>query len=112
MALASGARPERMIVEPIPPTRSGRSVPSEEYDAWLDQILKGYGDVRPSMLQDIERGRITEIDFINGYVVSIAPQFSVHTPVNAAIVETVHAITRGQLAPDPSLLELILQASQ
>jgi 2-dehydropantoate 2-reductase len=64
------------------------------------------------MLQDIERGRITEIDFINGYVVSIAPQFNVHTPVNAAIVETVHAITRGQLAPDPSLLELILQASQ
>jgi 2-dehydropantoate 2-reductase len=112
VALASGARPERMIVEPIPPARSGRSVPSEAYDAWLDQILKGYGDVRPSMLQDIERGRITEIDFINGYVVSIARQFSVHTPVNAAIVETVHAITRGQLAPDPSLLELILQASQ
>jgi 2-dehydropantoate 2-reductase len=112
VALASGARPERMIVEPIPPARSGRSVPSEEYDAWLDQILNGYGDVRPSMLQDIERGRITEIDFINGCVVSIAPQFSVHTPINAAIVATVHAITRGQLAPDPSLLELILQASQ
>src|SRR4029077_4654753 len=83
VALASGARPERMIVEPIPPARSGRSVSSEEYDAWLDQILKGYGDVRPSMLQDIERGRITEIDFINGYVVSIARQLSVHTPVNA-----------------------------
>jgi 2-dehydropantoate 2-reductase len=112
VALASGARPERMIVEPIPPARSGPGVPSEEYDAWLDQILQGYGDVRPSMLQDIERGRITEIDFINGYVVSIAPQFSVHTPVNAAIVETVHAITRGQLAPDLSLLERILKASQ
>ena len=40
VALASGARPERMIVEPIPPARSGRSVPSEEYDAWLDQILE------------------------------------------------------------------------
>ena len=78
----------------------------------LVPILKGYGDARPSMLQDIERGRITEIDFINGYVVSIAPKFSVHTPVKAAIVETVHAITRGQLAPDPSLLELMLQASQ
>jgi 2-dehydropantoate 2-reductase len=111
VALASGARPERMIVEPIPPARR-RSVPSKEYDAWLDQILKAYGDVRPSMLQDIERGRITEIDYINGYVVSIAPQFSVHAPVNAAIVETVHAITCGQLAPDPSLLQLILQASQ
>jgi 2-dehydropantoate 2-reductase len=112
VALASGARPERMIVEPIPPARSRPGVPSEEYDAWLDQILQGYGDVKPSMLRDIERGRITEIDFINGYVVSIAPQFSVHAPVNAAIVETVHAITRGQLAPDQSLLELILQASQ
>jgi 2-dehydropantoate 2-reductase len=111
-ALASGARPERMIVEPIPPPRSGRSVPSGEYDAWLDRILKGYGDVRPSMLQDIERGRTTEIDFINGYVVSIARQFGIHTPVNAAIVETVHAITRGQLAPAPSLLNLILQACQ
>ena len=112
VALASGALPERMIVEPIPPARSGRSVPSEEYDAWLDRILESYGDVKPSMLRDIERGRITEIDFINGCVVSIAPQFGVHTPVNAAIVEMVHAITHGQLAPDPSLLELILQASQ
>jgi hypothetical protein len=45
-------------------------------------------------------------------VVSIAAQFGVPTPVNAAIMETLHAITRGQLAPDPSLLELILQASQ
>ena len=64
------------------------------------------------MLQDIERGGITEIDFINGYVVNSSPQFSVHAPVTAAIVKTVHAMTRGQLAPDPSLLELILQASQ
>ena len=63
----------------------------------LIRYSKGYGDVRSSMLQDIERGRITEIDFINGYVVSIASQFSVPTPVNAAIVETVHAITRGRV---------------
>jgi 2-dehydropantoate 2-reductase len=112
VALAIGARPERLAVEPIPPGWDGNGAADGRYESWVDEIIAFYGDVKPSMLQDFERGRKTEIDFINGYVVSIARQFSVHTPVNAAIVETVHAITRGQLAPDPSLLELILQASQ
>jgi 2-dehydropantoate 2-reductase len=112
VALAIGARPERLAVEPIPPGWDGNGAADGRYESWVDGIVAFYGDVKPSMLQDFERGRKTEIDFINGYVVSIARQFSVHTPVNAAIVETVHAITRGQLAPDPSLLELIMQASQ
>jgi 2-dehydropantoate 2-reductase len=112
VALAIGARPERLAVEPIPPGWDGNGAADGRYESWVDGIIAFYGDIKPSMLQDFERGRKTEIDFINGYVVSIARQFSVHTPVNAAIVETVHAITRGQLAPDPSLLELIMQASQ
>jgi len=112
VALASGARPERMVVDPLPPGWSGRSVPSEAHDAWLDQILKGYGDVKPSMLQDFERGRTTEIDFINGYVVDLGRQLGVRTPANAAVVETVHAITRRQIAPDPTLLGRILQVSR
>jgi hypothetical protein len=37
-----------------------------DYDAWIDQIMGSYGDLKPSMLQDFERGRRTEIDFING----------------------------------------------
>ena len=64
------------------------------------------------MLQDFERGRTTEIDFINGYVVDTARQFSVNTPVNTAIVETVHAITRGQSTPNPNHLGQILQTSR
>jgi len=48
VALASGARPERMLVDPMPPTWSGKSLPSEAHDAWLGQILRGYGDVKPS----------------------------------------------------------------
>ena len=64
------------------------------------------------MLQDFERGRATEIDFINGYVVDTARQFGVNTPVNAAIVETVYAITRGQSVPDPTHLGEILRASR
>ena len=61
------------------------------------------------MLQDFERRRTTEIAFINGYVVDTGRQFGVSTPVNAAIVETVHAITCGQSSPDPNHLWRILQ---
>ena len=57
-----------------------------------------------SMLQDVRAGRDTEIDYINGYVVSVGRRYGVPTPANAAIVETVHAITRGDLAPGPALL--------
>lgn len=110
VALASRARPERMLVDPIPPDWNGRSVPGEAHDAWLARILDSYGDLKPSMLQDFERGRTTEIDFINGYVADKGREFGVPTPMNSAIVETVHAITRGQLATDPTLLKRILHA--
>jgi 2-dehydropantoate 2-reductase len=62
------------------------------------------------MLQDIHRGRRTEIEFINGYVVNVARQFGLDAPINAAIVETVHAITSGRVAPNPGLLAQVLKA--
>jgi 2-dehydropantoate 2-reductase len=112
VALASGVRPQKMLVDPIPPGWNGRSNLGEAHDLWLVDILNGYGDAKASMLQDFERGRTTEIDFINGYVVDTARQFGLNTPVNAAIIETVYAITRGQRAPDPNLFRHILQTSR
>ena len=105
VARASGARPERMLVDPVPPAR-----PSAAYDAWLGEVIAGYGDVKPSMLQDFDRGRRTEVEFINGYVAALGPRHGVPTPVNAAIVEVVEAITRRELAPDPRLLARIVRA--
>lgn len=104
VALAAGVQPRRMLVEPIPPGWRGRSVPGAAHEAWLQELVSCYGDLKPSMLQDFERGRPTEIDFINGHVAELGRTKGVPTPVNAAIVETVHAITRGELRPDPSLL--------
>lgn len=108
VALASGVHPQRMLVDPIPPGWSGHGVPSEAHDAWLRDVLAFYGNVKPSMLQDLERGRPTEIDFINGYVADVGRTTGTPTPANAAIVETVYAITRGELRPDPSLLSRTL----
>jgi 2-dehydropantoate 2-reductase len=94
VGLASGARPVRMLVEPIPPGGS-----REAYDAWLGGVVAAYGDLKPSMLQDLERGRTTEIDFINGYVVELGRRLGVSVPVNEAIVGVVHAMERGEMAP-------------
>ena len=109
VALATGAQPEKMLVEPIPPGWRRQSVASEEREAWIARILTAYGDVKPSMLQDIHRGKITEIEFINGYVVNMARQFGLDAPINAAIVETVYAISSGRFAPNPKLLAQVLQ---
>ena len=103
VALASGTRPERMIVEPIP---------GEDYGAWIEQVIAGYGDAKPSMLQDFEKGRRTEIDFINGYVAQVGEEIGVPVPMNAAVTELVHRIEQGQLQPAPARLdELSLRLS-
>ncbi len=112
VAFASGTLPIRMIVDPVPPGWEGRSVPGAAHEAWLGQILDGYGDLKPSMLQDFERGRPTEIDYINGYIVELGGRLGVSTPVNARIVETVHAITRGELAPDSALLAHVMRSAR
>jgi len=110
VAFASGARPEKMMVDPIPPGWDGRAASGPEHEAWLARILDAYGDLKPSMLQDFERGRVTEIDFINGYIAELGRRLGVPTPVNAAIVETVHAIEQRRVAPDPELLEPLARA--
>jgi len=104
VALAAGDRPERMVVEPLPPGWDGRSRPGPAFEAWLGEILAFYGDLKPSMLQDFEQGRPTEIDFINGHVVAVGRRHGLATPVNGAITETVRAITRGEAVPGPALL--------
>ena len=51
-----------------------------------------YRRLRSSMLSAIERGRKPAIDFLNGEVVSHGQRHGIKTPVNAAVVDTVHAI--------------------
>jgi 2-dehydropantoate 2-reductase len=96
VARASGATPERMLVEPVPPPGA--------YGAWLSSVVASYGDLKASMLQDFERGRRTEVDFINGYVCDVGRRLGVPTPANAEIVEKVHAIEAGRLRPSPASL--------
>jgi 2-dehydropantoate 2-reductase len=44
---------------------------------------------KPSLLQDMEKGRRTEIDYLNGWVVGAAAGAGLEAPVNAALVTAV-----------------------
>jgi 2-dehydropantoate 2-reductase len=61
----------------------------------------GGGAHRPSMGQDMMKGRRTEIEFLNGFVVEQAKTVGIATPANAALTGIVQRVERGELVPDP-----------
>ena len=64
------------------------------------EVAMGYaGATKASMLQDLERGLKTEVDVINGAVVDRGREYGVETPVNARVVELMHAMERGERRP-------------
>ncbi|MEH3023719.1 MAG: 2-dehydropantoate 2-reductase [Pseudomonas oryzihabitans] len=50
---------------------------------------------KTSMLQSLQKGSVTEIDFINGAVVRLGQQYRVPTPVNATLVACIKGIERA-----------------
>lgn len=61
-----------------------------------------YRRIRSSSLQSLERGRPTEIDYLNGYVCRRARDVGVRTPRNDAVVAMVKEIEAGtrRITPD------------
>lgn len=54
---------------------------------------------KASMLQSLEKGSITEVDFINGAVVRWGERLGVPTPVNATLVACIKGIERALTVP-------------
>ena len=53
------------------------------------------GDHKPSMLMDIENGRRTEIDFINGKFVEYGKRAGIETPYNNTLRSLVKGLESG-----------------
>ncbi len=51
-----------------------------------------YRRLKSSSLQSLERGRLTEVDFFNGYIVKNAMKYSVDVPVNLTVTNMIHEI--------------------
>ncbi|MGH8723483.1 MAG: ketopantoate reductase family protein [Burkholderiales bacterium] len=60
---------------------------------------------RPSMAQDILKGRRTEIDAMNGFIARKGAEVGVPAPSHAKLAGIVARIERGELRPSPSLLK-------
>jgi 2-dehydropantoate 2-reductase len=56
---------------------------------------------RPSMGQDMQKGRRTEIEFLNGLVVREGEKVGLPCRANAVLTDTVKRVERGELKPDP-----------
>ena len=69
----------------------------------------GPGRGANTTLQDHIKGRLSEVDDINGFIVAESERRNMAAPANAAIVEVTRRIHAGELKPDPSNLKLAIE---
>ena len=92
-----------IAAERIVDAAEGRGLPAVEAEMAAGARFLSGG--RPSLLQDVLKGRRTEIDYLNGYVSAEGRKLGVKTPFNDAIVELINRYPPGALRPDPKNLE-------
>jgi len=73
------------------------AVRSELEAAMQASAAKRAETMRPSMGQDIQKGRRTEVDFINGLVATRGEELGIATPVNRAMVDAVKRVELRQV---------------
>lgn len=79
----------------------------EEVENMISGSAKAVGTGKPSLAQDIAKGRKTEVDSLNGYVVLKGNEVGVPTPVNKAIVDFTKRVEAGEVQPSLSNLETL-----
>jgi 2-dehydropantoate 2-reductase len=83
---------DALIKEGVAVARANEVALGYDFYPYCINYIKGAGNHKPSMLQDIEAGRRTEIDYINGKVVEYGLQAGVPTPYNSMIRGLVKAL--------------------
>ena len=61
--------------------------------------IRKHAKLKASMLQDLEKGKLTEVDAINGSVSEFGRKVGCPTPMNDKVVEIIHKIEKGELKP-------------
>ena len=104
----AAGRADGVRFEPVAGFRPGLfAAPLPGRDLLLRALGRKYRRHRSSSLQSLERGRRTEVDYLNGHVVATARRHGLAVPVNHAVVQAIHAIEEGRLAPAPDNLDLL-----
>jgi 2-dehydropantoate 2-reductase len=96
VALAAARQPLARVTI-LPPTWIARLIaaPDAVFRLLARRVVAIDPRARSSMWDDLEAGRATEIDYIQGEVVALADRHGLAAPVNRALVELVRAAERG-----------------
>ena len=68
--------------------------------------IRKHARLKASMLQDLEKGKLTEVDAINGAVSAYGRKVNCPTPMNDRVVEIIHSIEQGKLTASSENLKL------
>jgi 2-dehydropantoate 2-reductase len=93
---------QRMQPETIARAGEGDDAAARAYDENRFEYASHTADEqRPSMGQDMQKGRRTEIEYLNGLVVREGEKLGIACRANAALTDIVTRVERGELAADP-----------
>lgn len=102
---ALGFQLEKMLgMEPETLARAGEGsgdALAEIVDTLVEGAKKRSDEQRPSMAQDIAKGRRTETDYINGFVAERGAEIGVPAPAHAKMNEVVRRVERGEIKASP-----------
>ena len=68
--------------------------------------IRKHALLKASMLQDLEKGKKTEVDAINGVVCAFGRKVGIPTPMNDKVVDIIHRIENRELTPSFNNLAL------
>ncbi len=115
VAGAKGLKLEKISGAPIykfAPSEKDREGKLTISGRFKDLLIKIVGmrfrRLKSSSLQSLERGRKTEVDFINGTIERYGREVGVPTPVNERIIKIVHEIEDGVRSISPENLNELL----
>lgn len=70
-------------------------LPDSLFKLVAGKMLKIDPEARSSMWEDLQAGRATEIDFINGAVTALAARHGVVAPANQCLIDMIHQVEQG-----------------
>jgi 2-dehydropantoate 2-reductase len=83
---------DALIKEGIAVARTNEFSLGSNYYPYAINYIKNAGSHKPSMLQDVEAKRRTEVDYINGKIIKYGAQAGIQTPYNNMIRGLVKAL--------------------
>jgi len=110
-SLAVGAALGHPIVPIFGLTQEDIEQSNRPLQKFIDKLNHDIGPGRGAntTLQDHIKGRLSEVDVINGLIVAESEKRGMAAPANAAMVEVTRRIFAGELKPDPANLKLAIE---